>query len=164
MEVNEFGKRQVSWQRYRGDKQAGKWVAHEDNSAQAVIKGMDNGPAEAHALWLGNVKGCSGPLLTSPFVFEAGTCSKQSQNKTSLGITGLTVDNGNLESSSLGQSSISTSASAKVLPASLVGDSLPLRVTAMALMVTLGSNSSILALEVPGGSGFSNQVSPRWHT
>ena len=69
MVVNEFGKRQVSWQRYRCDMQAGKWVAHEDKSAQVVIKGRDNGPADPHALWLGNVKGCSGPLLTSPFVF-----------------------------------------------------------------------------------------------
>nr|POE91064.1 hypothetical protein CFP56_46361 [Quercus suber] len=33
VEVNEFGKGWVSWQRYRGDKQAVKWVAHKDNSA-----------------------------------------------------------------------------------------------------------------------------------
>ena len=97
MEVNEFGKRRVSWQCYRGDMQAGKWVAREDNSAQAVIKGRDNGPAEPHALWLGKVKGCSGPLLTSTFGFEAGTCSKQTQTKPSPGITGPIVDNGILE-------------------------------------------------------------------
>ena len=42
-EVNEFGKRRVSWQRYRGDKQAVKWVAHEDHFAQVGIKGMDKG-------------------------------------------------------------------------------------------------------------------------
>ena len=33
VEVNEFGKRRVSWQRYRGDKQAVKWVACEDHSS-----------------------------------------------------------------------------------------------------------------------------------
>ncbi|XP_030951124.1 uncharacterized protein LOC115974757 [Quercus lobata] len=125
---------------------------------------MDNGPSEAHAPWLGNVKGWPGRLLTSPFVFEAGTFSKQSQNKPSPGITGPIVDNGNLESSSSGPSSISSGASHKVLPASSLGDSLPPRATAMAPTVTLGSNSSISALEVPGGSGFSNQVSPSWHT
>nr|POE52990.1 hypothetical protein CFP56_06852 [Quercus suber] len=76
VEVNEFGKRWVSWQRYRSDKQAIKWVACEDNSTQVVIKGMDNEPAEALAPWLGNDKSCLGPLLTSPFVFEAGACSK----------------------------------------------------------------------------------------
>ena len=65
LEVNEFSKRRVSWQHYRGDMKVGKWVAREDNSTQAVIKGRDNGPAEPHALWLGKVKGCLGPLLTS---------------------------------------------------------------------------------------------------
>ena len=164
VEVNEFGKRRVSWQRYRGDMQAGKWVAREDNFAQAVIKGRDNGPAEPHALWLGKVKGCSGPLLTSPFGFEAGTCSKQTQTKPSLGITGPIVDNGILESSSSGPSSISTGASTKVLPSSSVGDSLPLMATTMAPMVTLVLNSSLSAPEFLGGSGFSNQVSLRWHT
>ena len=49
MEVNEFGKRQVSWQCYRGDKQAVKWVARKDHSTQVGIKGMDNGLSEAHA-------------------------------------------------------------------------------------------------------------------
>ena len=82
---------------------------------------MDNGPSEAHAPWLGNVKGWLGPLLTSPFVFEAGTCSKQSQNKPSPGIMGPIVDNGNVESSSSGPSSISSGASPKVLPASSLG-------------------------------------------
>ena len=139
-------------------------MARQDNSAQAVIKGRDNGPAEPHALWLGKVKGCSSPLLTSPFGFEAGTCSKQTQTKPSLGITGLIVDNGILESSSSGPSSISTGASTKVLPASSVGDSLPLMATTMAPMVTLVSNSSLSAPEFLGGSGFSNQVSLRWHT
>ena len=82
-EVNEFGKRRVSWQRYRGDKQAVKWVAHEDHFAQVGIKGMDNGLSESHAPWLGNVKSCSGSLLPSPFIFEARACSKHSQNKPS---------------------------------------------------------------------------------
>jgi len=49
VEVNEFGKRRVSWQRYRGDKQAVKWVARGANSAQDDFKGMDHGPSEAHA-------------------------------------------------------------------------------------------------------------------
>ena len=66
VEVSEFGKRRVSWQRYKGDKQAIKWVARWDNFAQVVIKGMDHGPSEAHAPWLGND---SSPLLTSPFIF-----------------------------------------------------------------------------------------------
>ena len=60
VEVNEFSKRRVSWQRYRGDKQVVKWVARGDNFAQVVIKGMDHGPSEAHAPWLGND---SDPLL-----------------------------------------------------------------------------------------------------
>lgn len=32
VEVNKFGKRRVSWQRYKGDKQAIKWVARGANS------------------------------------------------------------------------------------------------------------------------------------
>nr|POE98526.1 dexh-box atp-dependent rna helicase dexh7, chloroplastic [Quercus suber] len=88
VEINEFGKRRVSWQRYRSDKQAVKWVTREDNSAQVVNKGMDNGP------WLGNDKRRLGPLLSSPFVFEAGACSKQPLNKPSPDITGLTVEDG----------------------------------------------------------------------
>ena len=79
VEVNEFGKRRVSWQRYRGDKQAVKWVAREELSAQVGIKGMGNGLSEAHTPGLG----CSGPLMHSPFSFEAGACSKHSQYKPS---------------------------------------------------------------------------------
>ena len=69
VEINEFGKRQVSWQRDRGNKQAVKWVARGTNSDQDESKGMDHGPSEAHARWLGNVRSYSRPLLTSPFIF-----------------------------------------------------------------------------------------------
>ena len=155
VEVNEFGKRQVSWHRYRGDKQVVKWVACEDHSAQVGIKGMDNGLSEAHAPWLGNIKSGSGPLLPSPFIFEAGACSKHSQNKPSPGFTGLFVEDGKLESSTSGLSSIWNGVSASVFPVVLMLDSLPPRRTAMAPMVTLGSISSISALEVSGGSGSS---------
>jgi len=157
VEVNEFGKRQVSWQRYRGDKQDVKWVACEDNSAQVVIKGMDNEPFEAHAPWLGNVKSCSGPLLPSPFIFKAEACSKHSQNKPSTGITGLIVEDGKLESSTSGPSSISNGASAKVFPVSSMFNSLPPRTTAMAPMVTLGSISSISTRKVLARVGLASK-------
>ena len=105
VEVNEFGKRPVSWQHYRVDKQAVKWVAHGANFSQDDFKGMDHGPLEAHAPWLGNFKSCSGPLSTSPFIFEAGDCSKHSQNKPSPVITSPNVAEGNLESRFFGPSS-----------------------------------------------------------
>nr|POE61276.1 hypothetical protein CFP56_43677 [Quercus suber] len=53
VEVNEFGKRRVSSQCYRGNKQAVKWVARGANSSQDEFKGMDHVPSEAHAPWLG---------------------------------------------------------------------------------------------------------------
>ena len=128
------------------------------------IKGMDNGLSEAHAPWLGFVKCCSGPLLPSPFSFEAGASSKHSQNKPNPGSTGPIVEDGKVESSSSGPSSISYGASASVFPASLVLESLLPRTTAMAPMVDLGSISSISTSEVHGGSGSSVQVSPSWLT
>nr|POF10961.1 hypothetical protein CFP56_77417 [Quercus suber] len=153
VEINEFGKRRVSWQRYRSDKQAVKWVAREDNSAQVVNKGIDNGP------WLGNDKSCLGPLLSSPFVFEAGACSKQPLNKPSPDITGLTVEDGNLESNTTGLSISLNGASATVLPASSGFDSQSPRKKAVAPMGSVGSSSPILASEVTVGSGSSAQVS-----
>ena len=111
---------------------------------------MDHGPSEAHGYWVGND---SGPLLSSPFIFEVGACSKHSQNIPSPGTTDQTVADGNLESSSVDPSSIS-------LPSNSVLESLPPRTTAMAPMVSMGSKSSISAPEEPGGSGSSNQVSP----
>ena len=77
---------------------------------------------------------------------------------------GLIVEDGKLESSTLSLSSFSNGASASVFPASSVLASLPPRRMAMAPMVTLGSISSISALEVLGGSGSSVQVSPSWLT
>nr|POF25008.1 hypothetical protein CFP56_45647 [Quercus suber] len=154
VEVNEFGKRRVSWQRYRGDKQAVKG-AREDISAQVVSKGLVNGPAEAHAPWLDKVKNASGPLFSNPFIFEAGACSKHSQNEPSLGITGLIAEDGKVDSDISGQSLISNGASATVFPANSEFDSLPPKRTAMAPMVILDSMSSLSAPEVPGGSGSS---------
>nr|POF14447.1 hypothetical protein CFP56_15333 [Quercus suber] len=153
--------RRVFWQHYRGDKQSVKWVAREVNLAQVGIKEMDTGLSEAHAPGLGSIKSCSSPLLNRPFIFEAGACSKQTQNKPSPGITGLFMEDGVLESSTSGFSSVSNGESAKVVPASSVLHSLPPRRPAMAPMVSLGSFSSISALELPGGSGSSIQVSPR---
>nr|POE91065.1 hypothetical protein CFP56_46362 [Quercus suber] len=120
---------------------------------------MDNRPAEANEPWLGNDKSCSGLLLTTPFIFEAGACSKQSQNKPSPDITGLTVEDGKLESSTSSPSLSSNGASAKVLPVNSGFDSQPPRRTAVAPMGTLGSSSSISAPKVPVGSGSSVQVS-----
>ena len=102
--------------------------------------------------------------MPSPFIFEAGACSKHSQNKPSPGFMGLIVEDGKLESSTLSLSSFSNGASASVFPVSSVLASLPPRRMAMAPMVTLGSISSISALEVLGGSGSSVQVSPSWLT
>ena len=164
MEVNEFGKRRVSWQRFRSDKQARKWVAREDLSAQVGIKEMDNGLSKAHAPCLGIDKSCSGPLLLSPFSFEAGACSKHSHNKPSPSSTGPFVEDGNVESNTSGPSSISYGTSACMLSTSSVLDSLLTRRTAMAPVVGLGSISSISAPEVHGGSGSCVQVSPSWLT
>nr|POE83529.1 hypothetical protein CFP56_48262 [Quercus suber] len=151
VEINEFGKRRVSWQRYRSVKQAVKWVAREDNSAQVVNKGIDNGP------WLGK---CGlGPLLSGPFVFEAGACSKQPLNKPSPVITGLNVEDGNLESKTTGLSISLNGESATVLPASSGFDSQSPRKKAVAPMGSVGSSSPMLAPEVIVGSGSCDQVS-----
>ena len=125
---------------------------------------MDNGVSKAHAPWLGIVKSCSSPLLPSPFSFEAGACSKHSQNKPSLGSKGPIVEDGKLESSTSSPSSILYGASASVFPASSVLDSPPPWRTTMAQMVDLGSISSISAPKVPSGSGSSVQASPSWLT
>ena len=146
VEVNEFGKRRVSWHRYRGDKQAVKWVAHGTKSAQEKSKGMDHGPSKAHAPQLGNGRSYSGPLLTSPFIFEAGECSKLSQNKPSPVFTCPNVVEGYLESRSSGPSSKLNGASSQVYTMSSVPDSLSPRMV-MAPMVTGGSNSSLSAPE-----------------
>ena len=156
VEVNEFGKRQVSWQSYRGYKQAVKWVASRAYSAQVEFKGMDHGPSKAHAPRLGNFKSYSGPLSTSPFNFKASDCSKHSQNKPSPVITGPIVEEGYLESRFSGPSSNLNGASSQVYPVSSVPVSLPPRKTEMAPMVDGGSKSSLSALEVPSGSGFVN--------
>ena len=139
-------------------------MAHEDHSTQVGIKGLDNGLSKAHTPWLNNIKSGSGPLLPSPFIFKVGACSKHSQNKPSPGFTGLFVEDGKLKSSISGPSSISNGASASVFPAMSELDSLPPSRTAMASMVTLGSISSISALEVAGESGSNVQVSPSWLT
>ena len=153
MEVNEFGKRRVSWQRFRSDKQAVKWVAREDLSAQVGIKGMDNGLSEAHAPCLGIDKSCSGPLLPSPFSFEAGACSKHSHNKPSPSSTGPFVEGGETQANTSGPSSSSDGMSASVLPASSAIDLLPTRRTAMAPVADLSSSPPISVPEVHGGSG-----------
>nr|POE78935.1 hypothetical protein CFP56_46103 [Quercus suber] len=135
VEVNEFGKRRVSWQRYSGDKQAVK-------------------PRMSLREWT--------ICLQKPM--HLGDCSKHSQNKPSPVITGPNAEEGNLESCSSDPSSNLNGASSQVYPVSSVPVSLPPRRSEMALMVNRGSNSSFSALEVPGGSGFIDQVSPSWLT
>nr|POE68099.1 hypothetical protein CFP56_19753 [Quercus suber] len=142
VEVNEFGKRRVFWQHYRGDKQTVKWVAREVNSAQDVFKGMDTG-------------------FLNPM--HLGACSKQTQNKPSPSITCLSIEDGVLESSTSGLSLVSNGESATVVPVSSMLLSLPPRRPAMASMVTLGSNSSLSAPKIPSESESSIQV-PSWAT
>ena len=38
VDVNEFGKRRVSWDGSKSGKQAGKWVARESNNAQNTVE------------------------------------------------------------------------------------------------------------------------------
>ena len=128
-----------------------KWVAREELSAQVGIKGMGNGLSEAHTPGLG----CSGPLMHSPFSFEAGACSKHSQYKPSPVSTGPIVEDGKVESRSSDLSSISVGASDSMFLASSVLESLPPRSTAMAPMGDLGSSCSVSTPVVPSGSGSS---------
>nr|POE78933.1 hypothetical protein CFP56_46101 [Quercus suber] len=125
VEVNEFGKRRVSWQRYSGDKQAVK-----------PRMSLGDGPSAFRSP-------CTlvGPVIAGP-----------------------NAEEGNLESCSSDLSSNLNGASSQVYPVSSVPVSLPPRRSEMALMVNRGSNSSFSALEVPGGSGFIDQVSPSWLT
>ena len=66
MNVNEFGKRRVSWDSVKGGKQAGKWVA---SNAHNTKVGLGPSKQNAQAL-LGNEKPILGLGLSSPLNFE----------------------------------------------------------------------------------------------
>ena len=74
--VNEFGKKRVSWDGVKGNKQADKWVV--SNNAHNTKVGLDPSKQNAQAL-LGNKKPILGLGLSSPLNFEAGESSFSGQ-------------------------------------------------------------------------------------
>ena len=66
--VNEYGKRRVSWDSVKGVKQAGKWVS---NTAYNISVGLGSSKQNAQTL-LGNKEPTLGLGLSSPLSFEAG--------------------------------------------------------------------------------------------
>lgn len=87
VEVNDFGKRRVSWDCCKCDKQAVNWVAREAKFDLIDMMGMGPWPSEAHAPLLGNYKSYSGPILTSPSNYEAGDCSKHTQAEVAMAVS-----------------------------------------------------------------------------
>ena len=76
MNVNEFGKKRVSWDGVKGNKQADKWVA--SNNAHNTKVGL--GPSKQNAQVLsGNKKPILGLGLSSPLNFESGESSFSGQ-------------------------------------------------------------------------------------
>ena len=75
--VNEFGKRRVSWDGVNGGKQAGKWVA--SNNAHNTIVGLDPPKQKTQAL-LGSKKPILGLGLSSPLNFKASESSFNGPN------------------------------------------------------------------------------------
>ena len=71
MNANEYGKRRVSWDCFKGVKQAGKWVS---NTAYNISVGLGSSKQNAQAL-LGNKEPTLGLGLSSPLSFEAGESS-----------------------------------------------------------------------------------------
>ena len=68
MNVNEYGKRRVSWDSVKGVKQAGKWVS---KTAYNISVGLGSSKQNAQTL-LGNKEPTLGLGLSSPLSFEAG--------------------------------------------------------------------------------------------
>ena len=71
MNVDEYGKRRVSWNSVKGFKQAGKWVS---NTAHKSSVSLGSSKQNAQAL-LGNKEPTLGLGLSSPISFEAGESS-----------------------------------------------------------------------------------------
>ena len=71
MNMNEYGKRRVSWDCVKGVKQAGKWVS---KTAHKSSVGLGSSKQNAQAL-LGIKEPNLGLGLSSPISFEAGESS-----------------------------------------------------------------------------------------
>ena len=117
MEVNENGKRLVSWDRFMWGERAVNWVSRERNIEQLDLVGMGQEPSEAHLPLMGNFKSPSGPTFSSPCVFEAGDCSKTNQDKPSLVLLGPFVCDGVKTSSSIDPSLEKSGSSPMMHPA-----------------------------------------------
>ena len=81
VEVNEFGKRRVSWESVKGGKLAGKWVARESVNAQIKTGGLDPCIQKTQSI-LGNTVGLLGTKSSnlgldwsSPRIMETGESS-----------------------------------------------------------------------------------------
>ena len=136
MNVNEFGKRRVSWDSVKGGKQAGKWVA---SNAHNTKVGLGPSKQNAQAL-LGNEKPILGLGLSSPLNFEAVESSFSGQRA--------------LESSYQNEFIIPSSGrnvltAMKELETSMVSPTTSEQL-AMSPKVTLDTNSSLVATEVAG--------------
>ena len=75
VDVNEFGKRRVSWDGVKGGKQAGKRGARESNNSQNTKVGLGPSNQKAQGALLGSKNSVLGLGLSSPSNFEAGESS-----------------------------------------------------------------------------------------
>ena len=117
VEVNENGKRRVSWDRFKCGECVVNWVSRERNTEQLGLVGMGQEPSEAHLPLMGTFKSPSGPTFSSPCVFEAGDCSKTNQDKPSLVLLCPFVCDGVKTSSSTDPSSEKSGSSPTMQPA-----------------------------------------------
>ena len=75
VDVNEFGKRRVSWDGIKRGKQAGKWVATRSINAQNTKLGLGPPNQNAQGSLLASKNNILGLGLSSPSSFEAGESS-----------------------------------------------------------------------------------------
>ena len=134
--VNEYGKRRVSWDSVKGVKQAGKRVS---NTAQNISVGLGSSKQNAQAL-LGNKEPILGLGLSSPLSFEAGESST----------SGLKAPETSYQN---GFSLLSSGRSATKDFESLWTTPTISEQLATSLWVSVGRNSSLVVTEVEGKGG-----------
>ena len=74
MDVNEYGKRWVSWDGVKGGEKTGKWVARESNAQNKKV-GLGPSDEKAQGSLLGSKNFVLGLGLSSPSSLEAGESS-----------------------------------------------------------------------------------------
>nr|POE60730.1 hypothetical protein CFP56_53391 [Quercus suber] len=137
VEVNEFGKRRVSWDGFKRGKQAGRWVPIGSTKVQTSKFGLAPSNQKAQGSQLGNNNSVLGLGLLSPSSFEAGESSLSGQ--TVLEHSDLSC----LPIPSSGKSVLKKSESLAISQESLLEP-------VMSSMVSLATSSSLAASEVAG--------------